>query len=315
VTRPRLPLGFGLALAVLAAIGVSGRQSPVPPPVPAGQFKTGVEVVSLNVTVTNGGGRYVTDMNQGEFEVYEDGVKQDVMLFSRTSLPLEISLLVDTSASMNDKMSTVKTAASGFVARLRPEDRAQIINFDSRVSVLVPFTASHPDLDQAIDKLQAGGSTALYTALYVSLKELKTLQVKSADELNRQAIVMLTDGEDTSSLVGYDEVLEQSKRSETSVYAIALRAKDSNIGKGYSEADYVLRQFTSVTGGRVFFPLGVSELAGIYSQIWQELSSQYLIGYTSKSLKRDGRWRRVMVRARRPETAVRTRQGYYGPSG
>jgi len=306
---------LGLALAAAASAALAGRQKPqgdVPPQ--GGAFRSGIDVVSLSVTITDAAGRYVTDLAQDDFSVYEDGVKQDVAFFSRTNLPLALSLLVDTSASMDDKIATVRAAASGFVARLRPEDRTQLIDFDSRVSVLLPFTGAHPDLDRAIKSLSAGGSTALYNAVYISLKELKKNQARSTDELRRQAIVLLTDGEDTSSLVSFEEVLEQAKRSETAVYAVGLRAQDSNIGKGYSEAEYVLRQLTGQTGGRVFFPETVADLPAIYNQIWQELSSQYFVGYSSKNPRRDGRWRRVVVRVERPGTSSRTKQGYYGPS-
>ena len=308
-------VALGLGLTVAASAGLTGRQQPQDPvPPQGGAFHSGVELVSLTVTVTDPANRYVTDLAQGDFSVFEDGVKQDVTFFNRTNLPLALSLLVDTSASMDDKIATVRAAATGFVAHLRPEDRTQLIEFDSRVNVLLPFTSAHPDLDRAIATLSAGGSTAIYNALYIALKELKKNQAHSAEELRRQAIVLLTDGEDTSSLVSFDEVLEQTKRSETAVYAIGLRARDSNIGKGYSEAEFVLRQLTSQTGGRVFFPETVADLSAIYNQIWQELSSQYLLGYSSKNSRRDGRWRRVVVRVERAGTTSRTKQGYYGPS-
>jgi Ca-activated chloride channel family protein len=310
----RMRLGvLGLIIASVTVVAASGGSRPPEQAAPQGVFRSGVDLVSLNVTVTDPAGRYVTDLAQEDFSVFEDGVKQEVTFFNRTSLPLAVSLLVDTSASMDEKMGTVRTAASGFVARLRPEDRTQLIDFNGRVSVLAPFTSAHPDLDKAITALAAGGSTALYNALYIALKELKKHQATSADDLSRQAIVLLTDGEDTSSLVSFEEVLELTKRSETAVYAIGLRAKDSNIGKGHSEAEFVMRQLTSQSGGRVFFPESVAELPAIYNQIWQELSSQYVIGYSSKNAKHDGRWRRIVVRAERPGATSRTKQGYYGP--
>jgi len=324
VRRRSRTIALGLAVAVAASVAAAANnqsgidyslqkpQDPAPPQ--GGAFRSGIDLVSLNVTVTDPSGRFVTDLLQEDFSVFEDGVKQDVTFFSKTNLPLSLSLLVDTSASMDDKIATVRAAATGFVAHLRTEDRTQLIDFDSRVNVLLPFTSAHPELDRAIASLSAGGSTALYNAVYIALKELKKNQARSAEELRRQAIVLLTDGEDTSSLVSFEEVLEQTKRSETAVYAIGLRARDSNIGKGYSEAEFVLRQLTSQTGGRVFFPEAVADLAAIYSQIWQELSSQYLLGYSSKNPRRDGRWRRVVVRAERPSTLSRTKLGYYGPS-
>jgi Ca-activated chloride channel family protein len=225
-------------------------------------------------------------------------------------------LLLDSSASMDDKMRTTQEAASGFVQSLRPEDQAEVIDFDSRVTVLAPFTSSKPDLEKAIASVVPGGSTSLYTAVYIALRELKKTESRGTDDLRRRAVVVLSDGEDTSSLVAYDEVLEAAKRSETAIYAIGIRSKDANaFGKGYGQADYALRQLTTQTGGRVFFPSSVDELKTIYALIAQELSSQYLVGYTSTNPKRDGSWRRLNVRATRPGATARTRMGYYAPGG
>jgi VWFA-related protein len=314
------------ALVLAAAMSAAGRgQSPPPapprqaPPPAAGEvqrpaFRSGVDVVSLSVTATDGAGRYVTDLAQEDFEVYEDGAKQDISFFTRTNLPLSVSVLIDTSASMEEKMGTVQLAATGFVRQLRPEDQAELIDFDSKVVVTVPFTSDRAVLEKGIRATVAGGSTALYNSAYIALKELKKIQAKPAAELRRQAIVLLTDGEDTSSLVSFDEVLELAKRSETAIYAIALKASDVLTGKGFHEADYVLRQLTTQTGGRVFFPASVEELPGIYQLISQELSSQYAIGYSSRNPRRDGQWRRIVVRVARVGVAARTKQGYYGPT-
>ncbi len=288
------------------------------PPAAQGQppaaFRSGVDLVSLNVTATDGSGHFVRDLAQADFLVFEDGVQQDISFFTRTSLPLSVSLLLDTSASMEEKMATVHVAASGFVNQLRPQDQAEIIDFDSRVTVSVPFTADRADLEKGIRATAAGGSTALYNAVYIAIKELRKLPVTGPGDQRRQAIVVLSDGEDTSSLVGFEEVLELAKRSETVIYAIALKSKDYLTAKGYNEADYVLRQLTTQTGGRVFFPETVDELPAIYRAISDELSAQYAIGYSSKNGRSDGRWRRVVVRVTRPGVATRTRQGYYAPA-
>ena len=270
--------------------------------------------MSLNVTVTDASNRYVTDLSGDDFSILEDGVKQDIGFFSRTNLSLAVSLLLDSSASMEDKMRTTQAAALGFVQSLRPQDQAQVVDFDSRVSVAVPFTNSRADLEKAITSTVAGGSTSLYNAIYIALKELKKTQARSIEDLRRQAIIVLSDGEDTSSLVSYEEVLELAKRSETAIYAIGIRTREPGAGKGFNEADFVLRQFTTQTGGRVFFPTTVDELPAIYALISQELSSQYLLGYTSSNPRRDGRWRRIVVRASRPGTTARTKQGYYAPA-
>jgi Ca-activated chloride channel homolog len=299
-------------------------QTPVTPPPdqpPAGRgqgpsFRAGVELVSLNVTVTDGTAHYVTDLSQDEFTVFEDGVKQDVTFFNRTNLPIALSLLLDTSASMETKLPTAQEAAIGFAKRLRTQDMAEVIDFDSRVIVLQNFTGNAADLEQAIRKTSAGGSTSLYNAVYIALKDLKKVIAKNVEEIRRAAIVLLSDGEDTSSLLPFEEVLDLSKRSETAIYAIGLRPAESPSGgaKSFKEAEFVLRQLAQETGGRAFFPNQLSDLANVYGQISDELSSQYTVGYTSHNPKRDGGWRRVVVRVTRPNLTARTKQGYFAPT-
>jgi len=314
----RLALVGAGFLAVTVQIGRAQQ----PPPPPAGQppqtpFRSAVDLVSLNVTVTEGTGKYVTDLSAQDFAVFEDGVKQDVTFFTRTNLPIALALLIDTSASMENKLQTAQEAAIGFAKRLRPQDLAEVVDFDSRVVVLQSFSNSLPELEQAIRKTSAGGSTSLYNAVYIALKDLKKIVAKSSDDIRRQAIVVLSDGEDTSSLLPFEEVLDLAKRSETAIYSIGLRAGEGTSGvsaKGFKEAEFVMRQFSQETGGRSFFPNQLSDLAGIYGQISDELSSQYTVGYTSKNPKRDGSWRRVVVRATRPNLTARTKLGYFAPT-
>ncbi len=298
-----------VALAVTLAVATAVAQQPDQP-----AFRTGVDLVSLNVTVTDGDNRYVTDIEQASFQLYEDGALQDITFFTRTQLPIALALLMDTSASMTEKMSTAQQAAIGFAERLRDEDQASVIDFDSRVDILQGFTNSIAELKAAIRRTSAGGSTSLYNAIYISLKELGKVGATTVDEIRRQAIVMLSDGEDTSSLVEFDEVLELAKRSDTVIYSIGLRSRDIRTRRGFREADFVLRQLAQETGGRAFFPEQAEDLPAIYQRISDELSSQYTLGYISKNPVQDGRWRRIVVRVDRPNVAARTKQGYYAPS-
>jgi Ca-activated chloride channel family protein len=328
VTSPPAPplrilLVVSLAAWLAAAGPLAAPQTPAqPPPPPAGQtpqqpaFRAGVELVSLNVTVTDGT-RYVTDLDQNDFSVYEDGVKQDVTYFTKSNLPIALALLIDTSASMEAKLQTAQEAAIGFAKRLRSQDQAEVVDFDSRVTVLQNFTNDSTQLEQAIRKTAAGGSTSLYNAIYIALKDLKKEVARTSDEIRRQAIVVLSDGEDTSSLLPFEEVLDLAKRSETAIYTIGLRATEgpSTGTRGFQEAEFVLRQLSQQTGGRSFFPNQISDLADVYGQISDELSSQYTIGYTPHNPRRDGAWRRVIVRVARPNLTARTKQGYFAPSG
>jgi len=276
-------------------------------------FRAGVEIVSLNVTVTDAQGRYVTDIGQDEFSVFEDGARQELTYFNRANLPIALSLLIDSSASMEQRMENAQDAAIGFARKLRPQDLAQVVDFDSRVEIKLGFTNKVEELEAAIHTTSAGGSTALHNAVYIALKELAKVKAKDPDEIRRQAIVVLSDGEDTSSLVSFEEVLELAKRSETAIYTIGLQPRETSALKGFREAEFVLRQLAQETGGRAFFARQIEELSQVYGQIADELSSQYSVGYASKNAKRDGAFRRIVVQVQRPNVTARTKRGYYGP--
>jgi len=307
-------------VASLSVIGAQSAKTPDSvPPAQAGRqgpaFRGGIDVVSLNVTVTDGATtRYVTDLQQEDFSVFEDGVKQDVTFFNKTNLPIALALMLDTSASMDTKLKTAQEAAIGFVRRLRAQDLAEVIDFDSRVNILAPFTGNAAELEQAILKTSAGGSTSLYNAVYIALKDLKKQVAKNVEEIRRRAIVVLSDGEDTSSLLPYEEVLDLAKRSETAIYSIGLRSSDPIENRGFKEAEFELRQLAQETGGRAFFPTQALDLNKIYGEISEELSSQYTVGYTSKNTRRDGAWRRVVVRINGRQLTARTKQGYFAPT-
>ncbi len=314
-----------LVSAVAASVDVILAQAPgattPPPPASTGQtsgqtpaFRAGIDLVSLNVTVTDAAGHYVTDLETGDFSVFEDGVKQDITFFNKTNLPIVLALMLDTSASMDAKLKTAQDAAIGFARRLRQQDLAEVIDFDSRVTILTPFTSNQSELEQAIRKTSAGGSTSLYNAVYIALKDLKKLVARNVEEIRRRAIVVLSDGEDTSSLLPYEEVLDLAKRSETAIYCIGLRSSDPIENRGFKEAEFELRQLAQETGGRTFFPMQAADLANIYGQISDELSSQYTVGYVSKNPRRDGAWRRVVVRINGRQVTARTKQGYFAPT-
>ena len=312
MTRVGVLLSTCLA-ACLCAITVSARQTAPSAQKPIGAFRAGVDVVSLNVTVTDGANRFVTDLELPEFSVFEDGVKQDVTFFNRRQQPIALSLLLDTSASMEQHLPMLQVAATNFVRRLKTSDIAQVIDFDSRVQIRQGFTANQADLEAAIQQTVAGGSTSLHNAIYIALRELRKVKAVAEEDVRRQALIVFSDGEDTSSLVSFDEVLDLAKRSETSIYTIALRGAD-NLSKGFREAEFILRSLAQETGGRAFFPTKIDDLAGVYAQIGDELASRYTLGYTSTNPKRDGAWRRLVVQVSRSGNRARTKNGYYAPT-
>jgi len=297
-------LALAVSLACAASIALGAQQ---------GRFRSGIELVSLNVTVTDGT-KYVTGLEQDDFEVFEDGAKQTLSFFSHVQQPIALAILLDTSNSMEDKLATAQEAATGFVRRMKKDDVIEVIEFNSQVRVPQPFTNDVNALERAIRATTVNGSTSLYNAIYVSLRALKDERAKNAEEIRRQAIVVLSDGDDTSSVIEYDDVLDLAKRSETAIYAIGLRQQETGRGK-FKEAEFVLRQLSQETGGRVFFPTSVGELPKIYEQISEELASQYSMAYSSKNPMRNGAWRRIDIRVTKPGLTARTRRGYYGPSG
>jgi Ca-activated chloride channel family protein len=299
----RRGLAVVAVLAGVLSIPLAGQQ---------GRFRAGVDLVSLNVTVMDGA-RSVTGLVESDFEVYEDGVKQSLTIFSPVQQPIALAILLDTSNSMEDKLATAQEAATGFVRRMKKNDVIEVIDFNSQVRIPQPFTNDVTALERAIRQTKVNGSTSLYNALYVSLKGLKDERAKSSEEIRRQAIVVLSDGDDTSSVIEYEDVLELAKRSETAIYAIGLRQQESGRGK-FKEAEFVLRQLSQETGGRVFFPTSVAELPKIYEQISEELASQYSMAYSSKNPMRNGAWRRIDVRVNKPGLVARSRRGYYGPT-
>jgi Ca-activated chloride channel family protein len=325
VTRFFLVVAF--ILATFAA-GSAQQGEPAAPPSPQApaqtspssaadrqrpSFRSGIDIVSLNVTVTDAGNHYVTDLNEGEFSVFEDGVKQSITFFSRRQQPIAMSLLLDSSASMEQHLGTLQTAATNFIKKLKPNDIAQVIDFDSRVEIRQGFTGNQADLQAAIEQTNAGGSTSLHNAIYIALKELRKVKAVSEEDVRRQALIVFSDGEDTSSLVSFEEVLDLAKRSETAIYAIALRGNDVQ-AKGFREAEFVMRTLAQETGGRAFFPARIDDLTGVYAQIADELASQYTLGYVSANARRDGAWRRLVVQVARANITPRTKKGYYAPT-
>jgi Ca-activated chloride channel homolog len=304
-----------LLLASVPASGPLRAQVPVQPPVQPPIFEVGIEVINLNLSVTDGRNNYVTDLLQKDFAVFEDGIRQELSLFTHENLPISLAVLIDTSASMEEKLPVARAAATRFVKTLRPQDSAMVMSFNDRSTVLQDYTNDLVALENAINRTQAAGPTALHNSLYITLKELS--KQKKAGELRRRAVVLLSDGEDTASLVSDEQVLELARKAEINIYAISLRPNrpQDRSRLAFSQAEYVLTALTRETGGRVFFPNSLSELDSVYDQIAEELRTQYSLGYVSSNRRRDGKWRRIVVRIPdRTELQVRHKLGYYAPA-
>ena len=314
MTRPGLvaPTMFAVLASVLGAQQIPPSTDPHAP-----VFRSDTNLVPLNVTVTDQSNHFVKGLTATDFSVYEDGVQQQLQFFEPSEVPLDLILLLDTSSSMSDKMDVVHEAAVGFVKTLRAADRGAVVAFADGVDVVQPLTSDRSVLELAVRRTVARGATSLHNALYVALKQFGRSASHQAD-IRRQAIAVLSDGEDTSSLVSFDDVLALARKSGVSIYPIALQSKyasarlaASGQRRSYSESEYSMRTLAQETGAQAFFPTQVFELKSVYGSIAQELSSQYSLAYAPVNGRSDGRFRRIVVRITgRPELRLRTRTGY-----
>lgn len=306
-----------LAAALAAPPGEAQQPSPPQPAQPRRRppvFEAGIEIIQLAVSVMDAHNRYITGLGETDFAVFEDGVKQDLTLFNHDDIPISLAVMIDTSASMDEKLKEAQNAAVRFVRTLRPQDKARVMQFNDRPTVLQDFTSEVQSLENAVRRTESSGPTYLHNALYVTLKDLA--REKKAGELRRRAVVMLSDGEDTGSLVTDEQVLELARLTEINIYAISLR---SNRGSdrnrmSFSQAAHLLTALARETGGQVYFPNSISELDSVYDRIAEELRTQYSLGYVSTNKRKDGRWRRVVVRTpERDDVQIRHKIGYYAP--
>jgi VWFA-related protein len=295
-----------MVFAATAGLAQEGRREDDRP-----RFRVSVDTVSLAVTVLDEEGRLASELPQENFQVFEDGVPQQIRFFSRGELPLRMVILVDTSGSMRSKLALAQEAAVRFVRSLKPGDQVQVVEFNDRVLTLAEFTSDFDQVEQAIRATEATGATSLYNAIYVSLKDLHRDQ---PEELDRRAIVVLSDGNDTKSVVGFEDVKEQARKSNVIIFSISLRATEEDLVKDkYRNAKYELDMLARESGGVSYAPEKLSDLSGVYEQIANELKSQYSLGYVSTNTATDGAWRRLQVISIEAGTEIRTRPGYFAP--
>jgi Ca-activated chloride channel family protein len=300
-----------MILGRAAAALLAATLLPAPPPqAPARAaiptFGADVEMVRLDVTVVDRDGRFVTNLTESDFEVYEEGRRQPMSTFLREELPVSLVLLVDASISVADRMPLAQAATVRFVTMLRPEDDVRVTEFNDRVTVLQESTADRGALRTAIARITAGGATALYNALYATLRNLPP--AFAGGKQRRRVIVLLSDGEDTASLVWEEQVLELVRRREATVHVIALRPED----EGANRSARLLRRLSQESGGEVHQPGSIRALDSVYARIGEELRSQYTVGYISTDATHDGRWRNIELRVKgRKDLQVRHRTGYY----
>jgi Ca-activated chloride channel family protein len=298
---------FAVGVAFLVLHGVVQAQRPA--------FRSGTDLVNLNVTVTGADKRHVAGLAPNQFEVLEDGVPQTVQYFAAGETPLDIVLVLDTSGSMRDSLPLVQAAARRFVAALRPGDRVGVMSVASGLRVVQPLTADTASVLSAIASTRARGETRLYTSLYIALTELAKGRMLDPTP-RRQAMVLLSDGQDTTSAMSYNDLLVEVRRHGVPIYPIAPRLpkelrkmREVAFGESTTAQDFELRTIAADTGARAFFPVTLQDLAGIYESIADELANQYSLGYESTNHSNAG-FRRIALRIHTPGVTWRTRTGY-----
>jgi len=257
-----------------------------------------VNRVILWVSATNKQDEFVTDLTIDDFKISENNETQKVLDFYHENRPITMAIVIDTSGSMKDKIASVHTAAGAFVETLREDDRALIIDFDENVFLIQDLTGDHELLKTAIESTEPIGATAIYDAIHASYRKIGNIA-------GRKAIVILSDGEDTSSQFAFKRVLEEAKSNNTLIYSIALGGGASGARKD------VLREFAEVTGGKFYVVKKVNDLAAAYERIAEELRKQYYLSYSTTNADWDGRWIKLKVESSRPGVKIRARRGYF----
>jgi VWFA-related protein len=294
-----------LVLGLLAAVPAAA-QSQTPPPI---TFGVEVDVVSLTAVVYDKAGHFVKGLGPGDVEVYEDRVRQELSYFREAGgqgaekIPLSIVLVLDTSGSMQRSLHFLQEAASHFVGKLEEVDEALVVQFNESVKASVEFTADLDRLDQFIEGLQAWGGTSLFDAIRYGLDRIK-------DRPGRKAVVVFSDGADTTSEMKEDDVVGYARSVEATIYSVGIRG-DSGL-QARSPRGF-LRRIANETGGAFFFPERVGELIKVFNEIATELHNHYALGYTPKRAA-DGTWREIELRLIRKDLGdvqVRVRKGYF----
>jgi Ca-activated chloride channel family protein len=268
-----------------------------------------VDLVTLYVSVTDQAGNYERGLTQEDFVIEEDGVRQEISFFTSEYTPLTLALLIDVSSSMiGDRIIRSQEAAADLVDTLiKEEDRAMVLGFDHRLLMFQPLTNNKEELFRAIRMTGPNGGTALYDAVAGTTRKLFNLKGK-------RAVIVLSDGDDTDSGFGFDEVLDYLQNSSVIVYSVGLQTLTvaQTFIEDTKKTIRELRTLAEITGGQAYFPSFISHLPGVYAAIGQDLSSQYTIAYYPANKVRDGKWRNLTVRvAGKPELNVRHRKGYY----
>jgi Ca-activated chloride channel family protein len=275
-------------------------------------IKKRVDEVNVLFIATDRHGKFVRNLNQADFSIFDDHKPvESILNFRReTDLPIELGLLMDVSGSVQGRFGFEKDAAIGFLQHMiRPGyDRAFVVGFNKESRLTQDFTDKVPLLAAGVQRLSNGGGTALYDAIYKACKEKLLHDQSQSDHPIRKAIVILSDGEDNQSETTRSQAIEMAQRAEVLIYAIST--DDSGL---ILRGDKVLEDLASATGGRAFFPYKMKDITRSFAAIEDELRSQYAVSYKPSGFDADGRYHSIEITALKKDLQVRARRGYYAP--
>jgi len=277
------------------------------------EIRKNVNLVLVNVTVTDPYGRLVTGLDQENFRVFEDGKEQEIMRFAEDDVPISIGMIFDVSGSMTDKIAKSRMAAVQFFKTANPADEFFLVDFADRAELATMFTSSIEELQNRLLFSAPKGMTALLDAVYLGMSEMKG--ARNA----RKALLIISDGGDNHSRYDYSDVKRFLRETDVQIYAIGIidpdacdRTPEECAGPGF------LQGLASMTGGRTFTVRNLDDLSDIATKISMELRNQYVVGYRPRNAKRDGKWRKIKVKIRPPRglppLIVYSRYGYYAPN-
>jgi VWFA-related protein len=285
-------------------------QNGAPADVGTPTIRTTVNEVSLIFTVNDRHGHYIPNLNQSDFALLDDqkAPARVNSFHQQINLPLRVGILIDTSSSIRSRFQFEQQSATEFLLQVlrAKNDRAFVMGFDVTPTVTADWTNDQDALETGVNKLRPEGGTALYDAVYVACRD--KLLTERGPEPVRKAIILVSDGEDNQSRVYEPEAIKECERAETIIYAISTNWTPSR-----GEGDKHLQELAEQTGGEVFFPPSVEDMATSFKDIEEELRSQYALIYTPADFKMDGSFRSIYLYCYDRRYQVRAKKGYFAP--